>query len=238
MNRKNLTEQELLQAIKMQTYFLDAREEDFSENLNRINHLLPIPVHMNELEGFRVCYFNPYAQEYYGKSNEELAAMDFDAFFDAYVLRETWEPMVPHLLRMVEERDERYVLTFFQAARPSPDQPYEWLFSTTKYLPSQNTLITIDTPVKQIDSLGKKMHRILDENRFVKTHFAQFAQLTKREREVLKLVCTGHANPAIAEKLFISRRTVEQHRKNINRKLETNKLAELIKYAQAFDLIT
>jgi DNA-binding CsgD family transcriptional regulator len=81
------------------------------------------------------------------------------------------------------------------------------------------------------------MHRILDENQYVKKNFRKYAALTKREKEILTLVCQGDSNPTIAEKLFISRRTVEQHRKNINRKLDTNKLNELIKFAQAFDMI-
>ena len=72
---------------------------------------------------------------------------------------------------------------------------------------------------------------------FLEKHRTQFKRLTNREREILALVASGLNNPAIAAKLYISRNTVEQHRKNINRKLETNQLHVMIQYAQAYGLV-
>ncbi|MDX5477963.1 MAG: response regulator transcription factor [Cyclobacteriaceae bacterium] len=61
--------------------------------------------------------------------------------------------------------------------------------------------------------------------------------LTDREREILKLIAQECSNKDIAEKLFISERTVETHRKNIFRKTKTNSLVGLIKFAYANNLI-
>ena len=55
--------------------------------------------------------------------------------------------------------------------------------------------------------------------------------LTAREKEVLKLIAEGKKNKEIAELLFISIHTVHNHRKNIKRKLNMDKNAELIAYA-------
>jgi DNA-binding NarL/FixJ family response regulator len=55
--------------------------------------------------------------------------------------------------------------------------------------------------------------------------------LTTREREVLKFIAEGIANKEIADLLFISVRTVENHRANIMRKLNIKSTANLIKYA-------
>ncbi len=55
--------------------------------------------------------------------------------------------------------------------------------------------------------------------------------LTTREREVLKLIAEGVSNKEIADLLFISVRTVENHRANIMRKLNIRSTAHLIKYA-------
>jgi two-component system, NarL family, response regulator NreC len=55
--------------------------------------------------------------------------------------------------------------------------------------------------------------------------------LTMRESEVFQLVVEGHSNPDIAAKLFISLRTVESHRANINEKLGIRSREDLIRYA-------
>lgn len=55
--------------------------------------------------------------------------------------------------------------------------------------------------------------------------------LTPREREVLGLIALGHTNNEVAEKLFLSVRTVESHRAHIQQKLELGTRAELVRFA-------
>jgi len=55
--------------------------------------------------------------------------------------------------------------------------------------------------------------------------------LSNREREVFQMAAHGYTNAEIAEKLFISRRTVETHRANAMRKLNLASQTELIRYA-------
>jgi len=55
--------------------------------------------------------------------------------------------------------------------------------------------------------------------------------LSAREKEVLSLIALGKTNKEVGEKLFISARTVESHRRKIMEKLELNNTAELIRYA-------
>jgi len=61
--------------------------------------------------------------------------------------------------------------------------------------------------------------------------------LTDRELEILKLIAKEYSNKQMAEKLFISERTVETHRKNIFRKTNTNTLVGLIKFAFEHKLV-
>jgi len=56
-------------------------------------------------------------------------------------------------------------------------------------------------------------------------------KLTVREEEIVKLIGQELSNAEIGEKLFISERTVETHRKNIFRKTGTKSVAGLMKYA-------
>jgi two-component system response regulator NreC len=59
--------------------------------------------------------------------------------------------------------------------------------------------------------------------------------LTEREREVLRLLALGHTNPEIATLLFLSPRTVESHRANIQRKLGVRSRADLVRAAREIE---
>jgi two-component system response regulator NreC len=55
--------------------------------------------------------------------------------------------------------------------------------------------------------------------------------LTERELEVLRLVALGHTNAEIGQQMYISSRTVETHRANLQRKLGVSGRPELVRYA-------
>lgn len=55
--------------------------------------------------------------------------------------------------------------------------------------------------------------------------------LSDRETEIIKLIALGHTNAEIADQLFLSIRTVESHRANIQSKLKLNGRSELVRYA-------
>ena len=62
--------------------------------------------------------------------------------------------------------------------------------------------------------------------------------LTKRETELLLLFADGFTNSEIAEKLFISIRTVESHKNHIMQKLNLKSSIDMIKFAIKEGLIS
>lgn len=58
-----------------------------------------------------------------------------------------------------------------------------------------------------------------------------YAQLTPREREILKLLAEGYTSVEIGEILHLSVKTVQAHRQHIMEKLDLHRPAQLIKYA-------
>lgn len=69
------------------------------------------------------------------------------------------------------------------------------------------------------------------DNSNLKDDFQKRLLLSKREKEILNLISKGYTSQHIADELFISRYTVETHRKNILRKLNFNTSTELVKFA-------
>ena len=57
------------------------------------------------------------------------------------------------------------------------------------------------------------------------------AKLTPREREVLQLLAEGHTARVIAQRLHLSVKTVETHRRQLMEKLDLHTVADLTRYA-------
>ncbi|MCX7696194.1 MAG: response regulator transcription factor [Bacteroidales bacterium] len=84
-----------------------------------------------------------------------------------------------------------------------------------------------------------------DKNYFSQELFEQIVNMIKfpqksedkecpfsdREIEIIKLICQGYTNQEIADKLFISARTVDVHRSNILKKANVRNTAQLVTYA-------
>ncbi len=82
------------------------------------------------------------------------------------------------------------------------------------YFSSEVTISLLNTPQNNLSSSKQPVE-----------------MLTDREEEILKLIAEGFSNKEIGTKLFISHRTVDTHRTNLMRKLNTNNIAGLISYA-------
>ncbi|OFX17126.1 MAG: hypothetical protein A2033_09610 [Bacteroidetes bacterium GWA2_31_9] len=61
--------------------------------------------------------------------------------------------------------------------------------------------------------------------------------LTKREKEIIKLISNEFTNQEIADKLFISARTVDTHRRNLLQKLGVKNTAGLVKFAMINEML-
>ena len=66
---------------------------------------------------------------------------------------------------------------------------------------------------------------------------AKTTPLSRREKEILKLIASEHTNQEIADKLFLSQRTVESHRYSLLQKLNVKNTAGLVRMAVQMGLI-
>jgi PAS domain S-box-containing protein len=77
----------------------------------------------------------------------------------------------------------------------------------------------------------KNSAKVKDEHESLNIKVVGEIPLTKRELEIVKLISEEWSNSEIADKLFISVRTVETHRRNIMQKLHTKSVISLVHYA-------
>jgi len=62
--------------------------------------------------------------------------------------------------------------------------------------------------------------------------------LTRREREILKLVAEGHSNARVAKMLWVTEQTVKFHLSNVYRKLNVSNRTEAARWAQLSGLMS
>lgn len=87
------------------------------------------------------------------------------------------------------------------------------------------------------DQLQEFQQHMVSNQRAQLPQATHLEQLTKREHEILRLICDQYTSPEIAEKLFISIRTVEGHRKNLLEKTEAKNTVGLVFFALTHNLI-
>ena len=89
---------------------------------------------------------------------------------------------------------------------------------------------------------GSVSHRVVEKlmqtpEKEMKITDAGYETLTSREQEILVLLAEGHSAKEAAAKLFISPKTVENHRTNIMNKLGLHSTLELVRYAARLGLV-
>ena len=127
------------------------------------------------------------------------------------------------VLVLSTHNDEEYILRSFEAGAlgylPKDTEEDEFL-AAIKTVADGDVYYTNEVSNILTKSLIKQK-RSFDDTR----------DLTEREKEILKLIVEGLSNKEIGDKLFISVRTVDTHRRNIMDKIEAKNTAELVRKA-------
>ncbi|HNM31397.1 MAG TPA: response regulator transcription factor [Chitinophagales bacterium] len=95
-----------------------------------------------------------------------------------------------------------------------------------------------DKPYLDVESQEKLIASMSNTEEEDDRNYDELAsQITQRELEILQLISLGLTSQDIANKLFISKNTVETHRKNMLAKLNVNNTAALLKIAYKKGLV-
>ena len=232
---KSYTNEELILESKANLHIIESGILHKKYSLEEISDLLPGIIHINSLSDFAILYMNKYGEERSGLSKEEIIAMGTQFLEDIFE-PETLEYFSRPLIQMIQENDRSRIVSFFQKIRPYDSSDYQWILTTSKFLKNENESISISQELSGMDGSIKIISKLLDDNLYVRKNMKKFGSLTKREKQIIKLVAKGHSTKQIAEELFLSPQTVKTHRKNISKKLNLERIIEWEYFADAFDI--
>jgi DNA-binding NarL/FixJ family response regulator len=170
------------------------------------------------------------------KSNPDLALLDLKMpKMDGFSVIQEIKESSPNtkILALTMHRDENYVLQAFRAGADGyclKSASHEELLMAIKAVLTGKLFVSPEISGQVVEGYLESQKAIRKES--------SLERLTRREKEVLKLVGEGHMNKDIADYLCISVKTVEKHRANIMQKLDMHTASALTAYAIEKGLVT
>jgi DNA-binding CsgD family transcriptional regulator len=210
--------------------------------LQMIDTEIPAVIIVMNVQKNHVEYMSPRGQQELGVTLEELKEMGeryYTVFFNPHDAAD-YVPKIEAMLRA--PASENAAVTFFQQVRTTLSSDYAWHLGSTRVFLRDSSgmpthVITCVIPIDPLHHVTSKVNRLLEENNFLRRNHHIFASLTKREKEILRLLALGFSAAEIAVRVNISEKTAVTHRRNIKAKIGAQSSYDLTSFAQAFDLI-
>lgn len=220
---------------------LEQRIQQKIEEASPMLDQLPGVAVIHNIRDFNVVYMSPRGYKPLNVTLEEIIAMGGE-YHTRFFNQEDAKDYVPKLAGMLERNNNEEIVSFFQQVRPSEQADWQWHLSSIKIFmwddEGQPLLtLTIAMPIDPQHHITSKVERLLEENNFLRRQKDLFAALTRREKQILALMARDKTSLDISKELFLSEETVKTHRRNIKKKIAAQNQYDVIKFAQAFDII-
>ena len=209
--------------------------------IQQMENDIPGVIIVHNLPADSIVYLSERGRQNLNVSLEEVRLPHFD-YHQRFFNPDDIPNYVPKILGMLQRNRVDEIVTYFQQVRPSETEPFHWYASSSKILLQDKEGkpllgITIAIPIDEEHFFTPKIERLAQENTFLRENHHEFASLSRREKEILRCLAKGLNSQEIAAELFISEATVKTHRRNIRTKLQADSTLDLMKFAQAFDLV-
>lgn len=203
---------------------------------------IPAIIIIHQLHDMVLKYMSPSGLNILEVKMEEILDIPIIEYNSRFFNPEDANDYAPKIQNLIQNGDKDEMVSFFQQVRASESHEFKWYLTTTKIFHfdakgAPSHIISFAHPIDPLHHLTNKVSRLLEENNYLKQNQHKLASLSKREKEILGLMAIGESSGKIAQKLHISEDTVSTHRKNIKQKLGLTSNYDLVKFAQAFDLI-
>lgn len=201
--------------------------------LERVVHEVPANIYISDLEKGPI---------WCNKTNEETLGYTLDDILRMGGLQYFKEIVHPDDQNVPDDSVDHYQHfsgTEFGGvfrAKHKNEKTYKWFIGWAKAFNRDNQnkvkeLLCVDVDMSPQMNTETQLIEALKENLKLKNKLL-LKSLRKRELEVLALICKGMSTKSIADKLFLSLHTVTTHRRNIQKKLGTTNVADLVSLAK------
>lgn len=209
--------------------------------IRTIESYFPGVLIIHDIKKSTVVYMSQWGRDYLSVTNDDLQQMGTE-YYKRFFNYEDAKDYVPKIIGLLQRNNDNDIVSYFQQVRRSPQHDWAWHLTATRIFfrdEKGEPLLTLTTslPVDAQHHIAAKAQRLLEENNFLRNNYHVFDQLTKREKEILRMMAMGMSSGVMAKKLHISETTASTHRRNIKRKLRIESNYDIIRFAQAFDLI-
>ncbi|WP_370086900.1 helix-turn-helix transcriptional regulator [Ekhidna sp.] len=229
------TERESLESIQIGISLMGKKID--LEMIKELDKVLPGMIHLNNKNDIGLEFCGRELERIFDLNNEEIIKDGFNNLMKI-AHPETVQDLAGEIIEYFKEKEHSDQMSFFQRLKDDVnDDKFKWWFTTTKGFGDSSSLLSLSFDIKSTIKIGNQLHKLLDDNLFIRKNFTKFSRLTKREKEVLKFLAIGKTGPEISEILFISKNTVRTHRQRIFEKLQVKTFTELHQFAFHFDLL-
>jgi len=186
------------------------------------NPVVGVYIYQNE----KIIYYNDTLANIFGFTHDEFAKLGYDEAFDELITEAYDTNVLENLKKAVNDVNRNINLQFRAIHKTKEEVPVEMYGSVVNYKGVSSIIGTMMDISKHAHVHSLKQGKSVNPDMF-----------TKREIEVLELICKGMTTNQVSDKLFISNRTVDTHRANLLAKSACKNTAELIIYASKNKLV-
>jgi DNA-binding CsgD family transcriptional regulator len=186
-------------------------------------------VHLNDVETYNLLFADKGTEEYFGMTTQEIIDLDEDFLFihfKPYFI----QTIIPNILKLGKKNDFETVYGYYSQVRQTEFSEFDSFLGLTKNCKQLNCYISIEIPLNIFNDFEKDIDKLFEIKQRQNCFCQKLNLLTNREIEILNLIGTGKKRCEIADKLYISKHTFDNHRKHIRQKLQIKSAAELFNY--------
>lgn len=215
---------------------LETKLKNRNLNIDEVADLIPGYIHFNHFDDFSFMFVDQEMEFFFNTPSSEIVQLGY-RFIENHFHPDTWHQTVPQIIKNHKTCKNNNVVGYFQKIRSHETAEYHNFIVFTTVSKIFNCFISVANPVYFFGCDTKKLDMTFDDNEFAIKNFNQFALLSPREIEILRLIGIGSSRNSITCQLHISKHTFDNHRKHIREKLNIKNAAELFHFIHAFNLV-